>query len=168
MHKKPSVLNSISLICGTMSVVCLLICKIISGNPLEMIHKLNGFNIFPPIWIYNLLSIIWFFMIGLAAGAIIYECSIHRMNTAEELCACKGGLFFIASFFLSLIWQPVFFSLESIFLSLIVCFISIICSGICSGWWFKTTSKACATIIFAYTIWLVYIFIVNLSILFHN
>jgi tryptophan-rich sensory protein len=132
-----------------------------------MIHKLDSAELIPPMWIFNLLWLVWSYLSGSAAGAVICNVSIGRTSGREEIQAYKGGLFFISLLFLNLIWYPILFINESLFLSLVVLLTSVICSILCSAAWQKV-NRMPGLIMAAHTIWLVYVFIVNFSVFIHN
>ena len=165
--RKTVVFNKISLVCGVISTVLCLAVRIVSGSPFDMIHKLGNSEFIPPIWIFNLLCMTWSFISGYAGGMIINEVACRRICGREEICAYRGGLFFISQLYLALTWYPLFFASESIFLSLLTALLAVICSGICSASWSRA-SKISALIMAAYTIWLTYVLLINFSIFVHN
>ncbi len=137
----------ISLVTGSISAICCFISRTSFGNPLDMVHKLNDINIIPPLWILNLISFLFYFSIGFSAGLVI-EAGMCRMNLGERgVHAYRGGIYIVASFFLSLIRYHVFFLSEKLFISLILSLASTLCVCLCTFEWSKITpSKASVTV----------------------
>ncbi len=136
-----------SLVMGSISSICCFISRTSFGSPLNMMHKLNDVNIMPPLWILNLLSFLFYFLIGFSAGLVI-EAGACKMNLGDSQAhAYRGGIGIVASFFLSLIRYHVFFLSEKIFISLLISIISTICIFLCTYEWSKIIpSKASITV----------------------
>jgi len=159
-------LNSTSLICGVAYMVIVLLVRLLSHNPYDMIHKLNCTDILPPMWLFNFLSLIWGWLVGYAAGLII--CRMHcNLDVYNVLASYRGGLFYVALLFLGLIWYPLFFSGENLLVSLVISLLMVLCSIICFYFW-KKVDTGSALIVLTYTFWLTYIMVINVSISLHN
>lgn len=140
--------------------------RVFSKSPLGVIHILGANNFLPPIWIFNTLCLFWFFACGYAAGIIIGEIICRHPKGREEICAYRGGMSFVALFFLTLIWYPVFFCEMRLLLALLIAIASVICSAICACFWRE--NKLASLIMCANSIWLFYILLANLSVIFKN
>ena len=133
------------------------------GAPHEMIHILGGSKILPPIWIFNLLSILFCFLAGIAAGAVT-DATSRRLNAGkDEISAYRGGLFFLSAFFISLIRYNVLFFLGRLFISLVLSVACLILSFLCSAEWSHTRPKSARGIMALFSIWQFYILFVNIS-----
>lgn len=159
--------NGISLTCGTICAIFLIISVTISGSPFEMIHKLNAANILPPMWLWGFLTSVWGFLIGYAAGLIIFEAVCNKSHNEREICAYKGGLFFLAALFLFVLHYPLFFVAERLFTALLAALVAAACACLCAFFWSKTSALA-AVIIVSYAFWLFYVVFVTLSIIVQN
>lgn len=159
--------NTISIILASIYTILTLLVRLISGSPFDMLHKFNTSNLLPPIWLFNLCSLFWAFIIVYAAGIIINQVSCGKCRGKMEICSYKGGLFFVSVLFLSLIWYPVFFIAERPFIALIVSLSMAICSALCAFFW-SGINRIAALIVAAYTLWSSYIVFINLSVLFQN
>ena len=166
MSKKTSIINGISLVCGIAFAVCAFLCRMITPSPIDMIHKLDGLKVLPPIWIFNLLSVAWCFLMGAAAGVVIKELSEGHLCGRSAISAYQGLVFFLVAFFVSLMWYPAFFGAQVIFISFVMCLAVCISSICCAYNWFLAGVKTAALIMSAYSIWSMYILIINLSVLF--
>lgn len=134
------------------------------GTPHEMIHILGGSKILPPIWIFNLLSTLFCFLVGVAAGAVT-EATSRRMNSGkDEISAYKGGLFFLSAFFLSLIRYNIFFFLGRLLISLILSVVCLILTILCCAEWSHIRPKSACGIMALYSLWQFYILFVNISV----
>ncbi len=167
MKENARLLNLTSLICGATCAAFSAISRIVSGAPFDTIHKLDGCDIIPPIWIFNLLSVAWAFLIGLAAGSVISEASCSH-GASSQIHALRGGLFFISSFFLGILWYHTFFFEEFLFISLLLAIGALICNIICAFNWYNLSVSAPPLIISAYVLWLFYIVFMNISVFMHN
>ncbi len=165
MSRNTSLMNGMSLICGVIAAICAFISRVIFGSPLDMIHKLEGIDLLPPIWIFNFICVAWYFFIGVAAGTVINGVSKKAVCGREELWAYRGGLFFLITFFSGLIWYPVFFVAQAIFISFAVSLAVTLGSLICAYFWFGSGVTIPALIVSANTIWSFYLLIVNISVL---
>ena len=165
---KNSILNGNSLLYGIICAISYIACMAFFGTPLEMIHIIRGINILPPIWLFNLLSVFWFFLIGVAAGAIAGSTG-RKLNTGKsEIYSYKGGLFFLICFFTSLIRYYLLFFAGKLFMSLIISIICLVCSFLCTSLWIYANPKISSVIMFLFSIWQIYLFFVNLSIFLLN
>lgn len=159
--------NGISLICGTICSIFFIGSVIISGSPFDMIHKFNVGNILPPMWLWGFLTLIWGFLVGYAAGIVIFETTYHKAHNEREICAYKGGLFFLSAAFFFVLHYPLFFVAERLLVSLLAILIAAACACLCAFFWSRIT--AFATVIMAsYAFWLFYVVFVTLSIIFQN
>lgn len=166
MSKKTSIFNGISLVCGIIGAVCAFLCRMITPSPLDMIHKLDGLNVLPPIWIFNLLSVVWCFLMGAAAGIVIKDLTDGHLCGRSAISAYQGLVFFLVAFFLGIMWYPTFFAAQAVFISFIMCLVICVSSVCCAINWFSAGIKTAALIMAAYSIWSTYILVINLSVLF--
>lgn len=162
-----SILNGTSAVCGIISVVVWITVRALAGSPYDLLHKLNAYDVFPPIWLYSLLCLFWSFLVGFGAGILINEALCKRLQGGAELTACKGGLFFLAAFFFSFAHYPLFFTCEALLISLIVVLLSVICSAACAFYWSKVC-KTASLILCAFSLWQIYIFFITLSVSVHR
>lgn len=164
MHKKKfnsEVIKRTALIFGGVYAAIGFIVRIMSDSPFNAIHVLGAGAFLPPVWIFNLFCLFWMFACGTAGGAVVAKIFCGRISGDKVLMIYRGGLFYIAMFFLSMLWYPKFFSGEALALSLLLSFLSVLCSAICAFQW------KCAGIyelisMSANSLWLFYIFLVNL------
>lgn len=168
MHKKriQNNVKTCGLIFGALYAVLGFAVRIFSKNPLETVHILGANNFLPPIWIFNILCIFWFFACGYAAGIVFGDVILRCPKGTEEIYAYRGGMAFIAMFFLTLIWYPVFFCDIRLFFALIISIASVICSAVCACFWRR--DKLASLIMCANSIWLFYILLANLSVILKN
>lgn len=167
ISSRNNLFNGISLVCGTICSIFFIGSMIISGSPFEMIHKLNVGNILPPMWLWGFFTLIWGFLGGYAAGLIIFEAVRNKAHSEREICAYKGGLFFLAALFFFVLHYPLFFVGEKLFVALLAVLIAAACACLCAFFWSRIA--AFATVIMAsYAFWLFYVVFVTLSIIVQN
>ena len=168
MKKQSFFFTQYGVIFGAISSIFCLFFISAFGSPFDMIHKLNGIGMIPPIWIINLLSIVFFFLQGFSLGSIITAAK-NRINVGEkELCAYRGTVFLSCAFFLSLLWYPLFFFAEKLFLSLLVSIVCLIFSILCAIEWLHAEPVGASITIFVCCIFEFYILFINLSVFFTN
>ncbi len=160
-------INGTSLILGIISLMVRMFSVSITGEPYDMLHKLDGNNIVPPVWILNLSLNLVYFIAGYAAGIVSNTVASGYINCEEKMSAYRGGMYFIAAYFLTLIHYPLFFVSEKLSVSLIVIVITLISLTICIYSWAKISSSA-ALILTVYFIISIYLFFINLFILMNN
>ena len=164
--KKDIRTNKAGIIVGLLALLIFVTVRMFCSNPYEMIHKLDTANIIPPLWLFDLLSFVWGFMIGYAAGSVI-ECILHGgASITAEISSYRGGLFFLTTLFLYQIWHSQFFCEERLILAIAIVGISLVTCIACSYFW-SSVSKLSALILGAFGLWLFYLFILNVSVLLH-
>ncbi len=168
MKKNYSVFSIRSIFCGAIAAISCFISRTVFGSPLNMMHMTEGINFLPPIWIFNLLSMFISFMIGMSYGWSVDEIVNGRNAGTREIYVYRGALYLSFAFFLFLIWYPLLFCEEKIFLSFCLSVIALICSLICAVEWSKTVPTRASLIIFSNTAWLFYIMFSSLSILLNS
>lgn len=166
MSGKKSIINGVSLVCGIAGAVFAFICRTLSGSPIDTLHKLSNINVLPPIWIFNLLSVVWYFLISAAAGSVIKNIADGSLCGRSEAAAYRGIAFFLISFFMGLIWYPVFFISQAVFIALVISLVTTLTSVLCAYSYFSAGENAAGVIMAAYSIWTVYIFVINFAVSF--
>ncbi len=168
MKNRVRFFNGSAIWIGIITATLCFLAQTLLGSPLSSLHILKGSSLLPPIWIFNVLSIAWCFLIGISAGAIINATSLRLNNGEKEIAAYKGGFFFLTFFFLSFLRYYLLFYATRLFLSLIISVIVLICSLLCAFSWHKVKPSMSSAIIILFAIWQFYILFVNLSIFLHN
>ncbi len=154
--------GTLSLVTGTVSAICCFISRTSFGSPLDMMHKLNSISIMPPLWVLNILSFLFYFLLGFSAGLVI-EAGTCKMNIGDsEVHAYRGGVFLIASFFLSLMRYHTFFLSEKIFISLLISITSTVCIFFCTLEWAKIIPSKASITVGLCTIFELYLTIITL------
>lgn len=137
------------------------IVRVMSDSPFDTIHILGAGTFLPPMWIFNVLCLFWMFVCGTAAGAVVAKIFCGRIAGDKVLSIYRGGLFYIALFFLCMLWYPLFFGGNALGVSLLISLLALLCSCVCAFQWkcagiYETLSMS------ANSIWLFYILLVNL------
>lgn len=160
-------LSIFSIICGAVYALISFLIRINTKNQFELIHIINCEDIFPPIWLFNFLGILFAFLLGFSAGLIIDDISFKKCNTDGELNAYRGGLLFVSTFFLSLIWYPLFFSGEYFLFALLISLLAAIAAIFNGIFWISVKSISGILAIIS-SLWLFYVFIINVLVIFNN
>ncbi len=140
--------------------------RIFSQSPYETIYHIDPSGILPAFWLLNLISFVWFFLIGYGAGAII-DSALYQNGSCNDKISCyQGAIAFTVCFFLSHISYSIFFGGEHIFIAIIMILLSVISSATSMILWAKI-NKGSALIMGGYCIWLFYLFITCSNVALH-
>lgn len=168
MKNSSHALSPRAIVCGAMSGGLCFLSRTLFGTPLEMIHLTDNINLLPPFWLFNLLSISACFLMGMSFGWII-DYAIRGYNSGtREVLAYRGALFLSFAFFMFLLWFPVLFYAQRLFISFLLSVVSLICSLACAIGWSRLSPMRASVVIYADTIWLFYIMLVSLSVWWGN
>ena len=168
MRQPHSIINKFTLCCSIISFTVCLVSRISFDIPIGMLHIVKGICLLPPIWIYNLISYAWFFLIGLAFGALLDKTLKGINGGNDEIAVYKGGIFFITSLFLGLIHYHIFFIAEMLFLAFLVSAMCMMSALITATLWRYVRPKVSCFIMYCFTIWQFYLFFVSLSVFLNN
>ena len=165
-YTRKGILSGMGVIFGIALALIFIFVRIFSESQYETIYRLDPSGIIPALWLLNLISFIWFFLIGYSAGSVLDPALCKKGNCNDELLICKGFVSFTLCFFLSHISYSVFFGGKHLFLAIIMILTAIACSAVTMLIWSKIQNLA-ALIMGGYCIWLFYLFIICSSVLFH-
>ncbi len=160
-NNKSESLKRNAVICGIIYAAVGFITRIFSVSPFETIHMMGLEAYLPPMWIFNLLCIFWFFVCGTALGTGLTKKSCGRLSLSGEIGFYRGCIAFTSLIFLTLLWYPKFFEGNSFVFSLIISLIGVLCSAICAVQW-RVVGVYEVIAMSANSVWLIYIFLVNL------
>ncbi len=148
---------------GIIGVGCCFLSRALFESPIDMIHKLDSINIIPPIWLLNLLSGVFFFLLGYSFGSVT-AATAARMNTGEsELRAYRGSIFIICTFFSAIVWYPLFFFCGRLFIAFIISVAAMLSLIVALTEWIKVTPRASTLSLFACALYEFYIMFITLS-----
>lgn len=149
---------------GLFSFVFLIIPFIITisvGNS-HLYYKLVLPSFAPLKFVFPLVWTVFYILMGFALGMVVQEkCMAYRKEKQ------KGIVLFIISYVFSLMWYPLFFGTQNFFASMINTLI-IIALNIFTIYFFLYISKAAATIMSFYMLWLVFCALLNSGIVVLN
>ena len=132
----------------------------------DFVHLLSDRISFPPMWIFHLIYIVTLLLSGAAAGLLINQvyfggaCGLQTENLF-----LKGAVFFVAVYFLSVLWSPLIFSMQMPIVSLIVAVMSLVFSIVCIVFWLRVAPLS-ALLLIPYIIWSAYLVVLNFIIIF--
>ena len=164
-YRRNSILNTTGIIFGTAFALIFIFVRIFSESPYETIYRLDPSGIIPALWLLNLISFIWFFLIGYSAGSVL-DSALCQKGNCNNLLIYKGFVAFTICFFLSHISYCIFFAGKHLFIAILIILTAIICSATTMIIWSKI-KKFAALLMGGYCIWLFYLFIICSSVLFH-
>ena len=159
-------LNGLGIVFGIALAVIFIVIRTLSKSPYDTIYRLDPSGIVPPVWLINVISLIWFFLIGYSAGSVADSVLSGRLGDREVIRALQGIVAFVSVFFLSHIWYCVFFSGEHLLSAIFLILIAILTSAMSAFFWVHINMLS-SLIMGGYCIWLFYIFLVCSSVLLH-
>lgn len=163
---KSDTIKKCAVICGIIYACIGFLIRVGVEDPYTFIHTLGAGVYMPPLWIFNLLSIFWYFVSGAAAGIVIGRVACGRLGSCSEKNLYRGSMFFIVLFFLSLLWYPIFFDMK-LFFSLLIALLTLACCIFCAIFW-RTLSAFVFLMLCTTGIWQFYVLLLNLSVIFGN
>lgn len=164
-YKRNNISNSTGIFFGIAFALIFIFVRIFSESPYETIYRLDPSGIIPALWLLNLISFIWFFLIGYSAGSVLDSALCREVNSSENSLIYKGMVTFTICFFLSHISYSIFFDGTHLLVSVLMIITAIVCSAATMVNWAKIKKKS-ALIMGGYCIWLFYLFIICSSVMF--
>ena len=155
-----------AVICGIIYACIGFFIRIGVEDPYTFLHTLGVGAFMPPLWIFNLMSVFWYFISGAAAGVTIGIVACGKLGSCSEKNLYRGGMLFIVLFFSSLIWYPLFFSTK-LFLSLLISLLALASCVLCAFFW-RTLSTFVFISLCATGLWQFYVLLINLSVILRN
>ncbi len=168
MRKKYNHGGSTGTVFGVISCICFYFSRSLFTNPLDMVHKLSGKSIIPPMWLLNLMSLVFAFFLGYSFGSILNITKKGINAGVKEVSVYKGAVFLVCGFFLSLIWYPIMFIAEKILFSLIISVIATLSLLSCTLEWRSVRPSSAAITTFACAVFNFYLMLINIIAFFNN
>ena len=162
------ILSPRAIIYGCIAGIACFISRTMLGSPLNMIHIIGSTACLPPLWIFNLLSVLSSALMGASTAWVIDSIEVGYNNGAREISSYRGALCLSCTFFLFLIWFPILFFAQRLFLSFVVSALALICSLCCAIEWSRVGPSRSAAVMYVNTAWLFYIMFVSLSVWWGN
>ena len=164
-YRRNRILNNTGIILGIALALIFIFVRTLSESPYETIYRLDPSGIIPALWLLNLISFIWFFLIGYSTGIILDPAWYKKGRCNEKSLIYKGLVAFTICFFLSHISYSIFWDGKHLLVAILVILIAIACSAATMIIWSKI-NRISALIMGGYCIWLFYLFIIYSSVLF--
>ena len=146
--------------------VCILILGMISffvgGSPTYLLHMLKMPVTMPTRWFFKLGWSFWYFILG-AAFSVVCTCT----ERSKQLPKFQGNMLFVIMMMFNLIWYPLFFGAEAIFLALVACIITILLGFFVFSNYLKV-NRLCSAAMLLHILWLIYMLCLNAIVLFIN
>ncbi|MBR2336049.1 MAG: tryptophan-rich sensory protein [Clostridia bacterium] len=164
--KQNKALSTTGIILGVFFALIFIGVRILSPSPYETIYRLDPSDILPALWILNLITFIWFFLIGYSAGTVADSALYCNGSFNDKLYFYQGSTAFTICFFLSHVSYSTFFGGKHLFAAILMVLIAVICSAATMILWAKIR-KGAALIMGGYSIWLLYFFITYSNVALH-
>ena len=147
---------------GFLLVISAILVRAFVGSPYRTMMELGISDLVPPVWLMTFLWSVSFFTIGSAAGFVLG----YRIRGCDGE-KYKGCMLFVVLAVLELCWYPTLFGANLVFLSVLEA-VLILCLSVAVTYSFYRISKFAGMILLFHDIWLIYMLILNFSILFQS
>ena len=168
MKRSFPILSPRAIIYGCIAGAACFVSRTMLGSPLNMLHMLGSAACLPPLWLFNFLSVLASALMGMSAAWVIDCVASGYNNGAREIGSYRGALYLLSAFFLFLIWFPILFLAQRLFLSFAVSILALISSLCCAIEWSRVSPSRSAAVMYVNTVWLFYIMFVSLSVWWGN
>lgn len=163
--KSESKTSILPIISGGIFVLSYLIVLFVCRGQYEFIHFLNQSISFPPMWLFNFLYMATAFLFGMSFGLLMSKLLRRERSLQVENIFLKGQLAFTVVYFLSLIWRVVILLLQMPLLGLIISMICAFALFLTLIYWSKL-SLPHTILALPYAAWCIYLFVLNMIIVF--
>ena len=135
-----------------------------AGSPHTLIHALGAGALIPPVWLLGLLWLAGFFLFGCAGGLVLCD---RGGGPARSVWRFRGGMYFLLSLFLGLLWYPLLFRAQALWLSWLMLGLCIVMAVLCLFSWVRVR-RICLLFGGLYILWLVFLFFLQLAVNLHG
>lgn len=119
---------------GGLTLLAALIVRFWCGSPYPLLHTLQAEEVLPPVWLLGLLWLAGFFLLGALCGAMLGRMGGGPVQTAWRF---RGGMYFLLAVMLGLVWYPLLFCAQAMWLSWLVLLLSIAMVVLCTLCWMR-------------------------------
>lgn len=131
------------------------------GSPYRTILELGLAEILPPVWLLTIVSMLWLFVLGCAAGFALGYRTGHR----EE--KYRGFLFFLLLALVELCRYPLLFGANLVLLSTLAALLSLCLSLVVTCAFYRVT-KFSGMLFLLHDVWQIYLLVLSFAILFRG
>lgn len=146
------------LLCGAATAIGCLAVRYLGGDPYEKIHLYGMQEYLPPVKLLSCLWLLWHFLLGLAAGWVLFG------QPKLPVAAYRGGMYFLLMLGAGYFFYPCFFTANARFLAFLLLAVALFFAVLCIADWFSLCAGA-GVAIGLYAVWLVYLLILVLNLL---
>lgn len=151
-----------TLFCGIVLTVAYFVIRSITGSPYRMMLELGISDIMPPVWLFSLLQMLGFLVIGCAAGLVLgwkdSSCAVEKY---------RGALFFVLMAVIELCWYPTLFGGGLVFLCVLEA-VLMTCLSLMVAYSFFRISGLSGILLSLHSIWIIYLLIFTCAVFFRN
>ena len=148
--------------CGIALTVAYFVIRFMAGNPYRIMLELGISDLMPPVWLFSLLQMFGFLIIGCAAGLVLgwrdSSCAVDKY---------KGALFFVLMAVIELCWYPTLFGGGLVFLCVLEAVI-IVCLALIVALHFFRISALSGILLSLHCVWVIYLLIFSCAVFFRN
>lgn len=137
--------------------------RIFGGSPRPLLHALGADAFLPPLWLMGLCGLLSVFLLGAAAGLILFA---RGCGTERTLWRLRGGIWCILSCVASAAWYLLLFRSGALWFSLLLLLLSLACVVLTAVCWFRV-STAAGLLPAAYLLWELWMLFLQIAVVFH-
>lgn len=153
-----------ALLGGGITLFAALLTRRAVGSPLTVLHRLEALPIIPPLWVMGLLWLASFALLGLSLGYLL-TCPLE--NPKKEALFWRGSTFLVLAAVFSLLWYALLFGKFYPLPSWFCLLLSSAAALACTASWIQIR-KAPAVAILLFSLWQVYLLLLQLAVLLHT
>lgn len=147
---------------GGLTAGAALVVRLWAGSPLPILHTVGAAVRLPPMWLAGLLWFAAFFLLGCAAGTVMTG---HGGGPVQSAWRLRGGLYCLIAVLSVLIWYPLLFSSALLWVSLLPLLLSLASAVLCGLCWMRLRYASVLPVL-AFCIFVLYLFLLQLVVLF--
>ncbi len=131
-----------------------------AGSPFRVISYCNLRSVIPPVWLMVILWVAWYIVLGGVFGSVLFG---HVCR--DEVAKYKGGMLFMLMMALGYLWYPIFFGAAALLFALFVAE-AVLALAFLSAIYFFRVRKGAGWIMLGFSLWMIYMVLLNIMCLF--
>ena len=141
----------VPIIFGCILMLCFISVMMICKGNYDFLHIISEKMNFPPLWMFSTIYTLCLFFLGMSAGLFVRNIVECRLSLQNENLFLKGAIFCLISYFFSILWYPLLFCMQMPLIALIFYF---------------RVNVLYTLFSVPFVLWSVYLFVLNLVIVF--
>ena len=155
----------VPIIFGCILMLCFISVMMICKGNYDFLHIISEKMNFPPLWMFSTIYTLCLFFLGMSAGLFVRNIVECRLSLQNENLFLKGAIFCLISYFFSILWYPLLFCMQMPLIALIFLLFCILFVALALIFYFRVNVLYTLFSV-PFVLWSVYLFVLNLVIVF--